>query len=154
MADDTLIASPSGEPDSAADQLARHPVVVGIGASAGGVQTLQTLFEALPDKTGAAFVVVVHLDPHIRSHHRSPVSSPTMRDPAIPSGIGQWGAIQAAAPSFGVEVSPINVREDAGEIERAVAAFARASNCGLILTGSALAGFHRSGRAQASADRR
>jgi two-component system CheB/CheR fusion protein len=42
-------------------------VVVGIGASAGGVQALQTLFEALPDKSGAAFVVVVHLDPHIRS---------------------------------------------------------------------------------------
>ena len=66
-----------------------------------------------------------------------------IRDPAIPSGIGQWGAIQTAAPSFGVEVSPINVRDDAGDIERAVAAFARASNCGLILTGSAWAGVHR-----------
>src|SRR5258708_3410205 len=33
-----------------------------------------------------------------------------IRDPAIPAGIGQWGAIQTAAPSFGVEVSPINVR--------------------------------------------
>src|ERR1043166_1260050 len=43
------------------------PVVVGIGASAGGVQALQRLFEALPDKTGAAFVVVVHLDPNMRS---------------------------------------------------------------------------------------
>ncbi|MBV8651593.1 MAG: chemotaxis protein, partial [Alphaproteobacteria bacterium] len=39
------------------------PVVVGIGASAGGVQTLQALFDALPPDTGAAFVVVVHLDP-------------------------------------------------------------------------------------------
>jgi two-component system, chemotaxis family, CheB/CheR fusion protein len=67
MADDNLIADPSGETDSAADQLALHPVVVGIGASAGGVQALQTLFEALPDKTGAAFAVVVHLDPRIRS---------------------------------------------------------------------------------------
>ncbi len=43
------------------------PVVVGIGASAGGVRTLQQLFEALPVKTGAAFVVVVHLDPDTRS---------------------------------------------------------------------------------------
>ena len=53
------------------------------------------------------------------------------------SGIGQFGAIQSVAPSLGVEVSPINVR-DAGEIERAVTAFARASNGGLIVTASAL----------------
>ena len=46
-----------------------------------------------------------------------------LRDPAIPAGIGQFGVIQAVAPSLGVEVSPVNVR-DAGEIERAVAAFA------------------------------
>ena len=49
-----------------------------------------------------------------------------LRDPANPAGIGQFGAIQAVAPSLGVEVSPINVR-DAGEIERAIAAFARAA---------------------------
>jgi two-component system CheB/CheR fusion protein len=44
-----------------------RPVVVGIGASAGGVQALQRLFGALPANTGAAFVVVVHLDPEARS---------------------------------------------------------------------------------------
>ena len=42
-------------------------IVVGIGASAGGVRALQHLFAALPEKTGAAFVVVVHLDPDMRS---------------------------------------------------------------------------------------
>src|SRR5215470_8602148 len=42
-------------------------IVVGIGASAGGVRALQHLFAALPEKTGAAFVVVVHLDPDVRS---------------------------------------------------------------------------------------
>ena len=47
-----------------------------------------------------------------------------LRDPAIAAGIGQFAAIQAVAPSLGVEVSPVNVR-DAGEIERAIAAFAR-----------------------------
>jgi putative tryptophan/tyrosine transport system substrate-binding protein len=47
-----------------------------------------------------------------------------LRDPASPSGIGQFGAVQSEAPSLGVEVNPVNVR-DAGEIERAVAAFAR-----------------------------
>ena len=47
-----------------------------------------------------------------------------LRDPAIAAGIGQFAVIQSVAPSLGVEVSPINVR-DAGEIERAVTAFAR-----------------------------
>jgi putative ABC transport system substrate-binding protein len=65
-----------------------------------------------------------------------------IRDPAISAGTGQFGAIQAVAPLLGVEVSPVNVR-DAGEIERAVTAFARAPNSGLIVTGSALAVVHR-----------
>jgi ABC-type uncharacterized transport system substrate-binding protein len=65
-----------------------------------------------------------------------------LRDPFITAGTGQFGAIQSTGPSIGVEVSPINVR-DAGEIERAVAAFARSSNGGLIVTGSALAVVHR-----------
>jgi ABC-type uncharacterized transport system substrate-binding protein len=64
-----------------------------------------------------------------------------IRDPAITAGIGQFGAIQAVAPSVGVEVTPVNVR-DAGDIERAVTAFARSSNGGLIVTGSALAQVH------------
>ena len=55
-----------------------------------------------------------------------------IRDPGITAGIGQWGAIQAVAPSVGVEVSPVNV-SDTGEIERAVAAFAQGSNGGLIV---------------------
>jgi ABC-type uncharacterized transport system substrate-binding protein len=65
-----------------------------------------------------------------------------VRDPAITTGIGQWGAIQTAAPSFGVEVSPVNVR-DTAELERAIQAFARSANGGLIVTGSALATVHR-----------
>jgi putative ABC transport system substrate-binding protein len=64
------------------------------------------------------------------------------RDPASPSGTGQFGAIQAVAPSLGVEVSPLNVQRDAGEIERAIAAFARAPNGGLILTASGMSIFH------------
>ena len=65
-----------------------------------------------------------------------------LRDPAIATGIGQFGAIQAVAPSLGIEVSPVNVR-DASEIERAITTFARAPNGGLIVTGSALAAIHR-----------
>src|SRR5438093_6073186 len=65
-----------------------------------------------------------------------------LRDPAVVSGIGQFGAIQAVAPSLGMELSPVDVR-DASEIERGVTAFARGSNGGLIVTGTALAFVHR-----------
>jgi len=66
-----------------------------------------------------------------------------LRDPAIAAGIGQFAVIQAMAlPSFGVELSPIDER-DAGEIERDVAAFARAPNGGQIVTASPAAAAHR-----------
>jgi putative tryptophan/tyrosine transport system substrate-binding protein len=65
-----------------------------------------------------------------------------LRDPAIASGIGQFAAVQAVAPSVGVELSPIDVR-DADEIERAVTAFARSSSGGMMVTASALATRHR-----------
>src|SRR2546427_11596252 len=65
-----------------------------------------------------------------------------LRDAAITAGIGMWGAIQSVAPSFGVELRPIDV-PDAGGMERALAAFAGSPNGGLILTGSALAIVHR-----------
>jgi putative tryptophan/tyrosine transport system substrate-binding protein len=64
-----------------------------------------------------------------------------IRDPAISTGLGQFAAIQAVASSVGVAVGAVNVR-DAGEIDRAVTAFARSSNGGLIVTGSALAIVH------------
>jgi putative tryptophan/tyrosine transport system substrate-binding protein len=65
-----------------------------------------------------------------------------LRDPAIASGIGQFAAIQGAAPPFGVEVSPVSVR-DAGEIERDITQFARASNGGLIVTGATRVNINR-----------
>jgi putative ABC transport system substrate-binding protein len=65
-----------------------------------------------------------------------------IRDPAITSGIGQWGAIQAVAPSVGMVVSPVNIH-DAAEAERSIAAFARTANGGLIVTGSGFAVVHR-----------
>ena len=65
-----------------------------------------------------------------------------LRDPAISTGIGQFAVIQYVAPSVGVDVRAINLR-DAAEIERSVAAFARTSNDGLILTAGALSAVHR-----------
>src|SRR5260221_1669731 len=57
-----------------------------------------------------------------------------IRDPSVPAGSGGLAAIQTVAPSLGVELTPVGVR-DAGEIERAITAFARGSNGGLILVG-------------------
>jgi putative ABC transport system substrate-binding protein len=65
-----------------------------------------------------------------------------LRDPNQPSGIGQFGAIQGAASTFGVEIIPLGVR-DTAEIERAVTTFARSSNDGLIVTTGALSTIHR-----------
>jgi putative ABC transport system substrate-binding protein len=65
-----------------------------------------------------------------------------LREAATTAGIGQFAAIQAVAPLFGVELSPIEVR-DVAEIERAVVAIARESNGGLIVTGSPSQGVHR-----------
>ena len=65
-----------------------------------------------------------------------------LRDSSSPGGIGQFAAIQAVAPSMGMELSPLDVR-DAGEIERVIALFGRSSDGGLIVTGSALAAAHR-----------
>ena len=70
------------------------------------------------------------------------VRAAVLRDPTIPQGIGQFGAIQAVAPSFGVELRPIDVH-DAPEIERAVTAFAQSADRGLIVTGSSLTAVHR-----------
>jgi putative tryptophan/tyrosine transport system substrate-binding protein len=85
-----------------------------------GAKWLELLKEIVPGTTRAAIV----------------------RDAAISAGLGQFAAIQAVAPSLGVEVTPINVR-DPKEIERDIAAFARVPNGGLIVTGSALAATHR-----------
>jgi putative ABC transport system substrate-binding protein len=57
-----------------------------------------------------------------------------IRDPFVPAGSAGFAAVQTVAPSFGVELTPIGVR-DADEIERGVAAFARSSNDGLIMVG-------------------
>jgi putative ABC transport system substrate-binding protein len=65
-----------------------------------------------------------------------------LRDPAVGTGTAQFAVIQALALALKMEVTPVDVR-DVGEIERAVAAFARRSDGGLIVTTSALAQVHR-----------
>jgi putative tryptophan/tyrosine transport system substrate-binding protein len=65
-----------------------------------------------------------------------------IRDPSEPAGMGQWGAIQALAPSLGVEVSPVDAR-DTDDMERSVTAFVGSSNGGIVVTGSAATTVHR-----------
>jgi putative ABC transport system substrate-binding protein len=65
-----------------------------------------------------------------------------LRDPGQGSGTSEFAAVQAVAPTLRVEVNPVNTR-DAGEIERAIAAFARASDGGLIVTAGAPSTWHR-----------
>jgi putative ABC transport system substrate-binding protein len=65
-----------------------------------------------------------------------------LRDETNPAGIAQFGAIQALAPSVGVQVRPVNV-QNANEIENGIVTLARTANGGLIVTGSAAATVHR-----------
>src|SRR5262245_47726743 len=65
-----------------------------------------------------------------------------LRDPTTAAGGGQLGAIQGAAATLGVELSPVGVR-DPGEIERGITAFARGPNDGLVVTTSLQAPIHR-----------
>ena len=65
-----------------------------------------------------------------------------IRDPVLAVGPAQYGAIQSVAPSFGVELKPVNMR-DAADIERAIATIAGSGNGGIIVTGSPFAPIHR-----------
>jgi len=65
-----------------------------------------------------------------------------LRDPSYAACIGQFAAIQSATSSSGVELSAVDER-DAGEIERAIAAFAREPNGGVIITASSASVTHR-----------
>ena len=65
-----------------------------------------------------------------------------LRDATSSSGIGYMGAVRLAASSFGMELTPVGIT-DAGEIERGVTAFGRASNGALIVTGNTLTMVHR-----------
>jgi putative tryptophan/tyrosine transport system substrate-binding protein len=140
-------------------------VILGVAAAAGplleATHTVPIVFVLVPDPVGAGFVESLSQPAGnatgfqtfeyslcgkwlelLKEIAPSVTRASVLRDPADPSGIGQFSVIQSVAPAVGVEVSPINLR-DAAEIERAVAAFARAGNGGLIVTLSALSAVHR-----------
>src|SRR3954453_19440048 len=102
-------------------------------AKPGGNATGFTLYEY--SMGGKWLELLKEIAPHL-------TRAAVLRDPAVASGLGLFGAAQAVAPSLRMELTPVDVRE-AGEIERGVTSFARSSNGGLIVTGSASALGHR-----------
>jgi putative ABC transport system substrate-binding protein len=151
----------------AAELVALTPDVIfasgstGVGPMQRATRTIPIVFALVPDPVGAGFVDslaqpggnITGFTSYdyglgakwlelLKEIAPSVTRVAVVRDPAITSGIGLWGAIQSVSPSFGVELRPVDVR-DAGEIERALVAFARIKNGGLIATGSAATIAHR-----------
>jgi ABC-type uncharacterized transport system substrate-binding protein len=145
LAPDAILAS--GFPNMAALQPVAHsvPVVFVLVADPVGAGFVESLARPGGNVTGFAMYefstsgkwleLLKRIAPHV-------TRAGVLRDSALTAGTALFAAIQAVAPSVGVEVSPIGVR-DAPEIERAVTAFARSSNAGLIVTPSVLAAVHR-----------
>ena len=160
-------AGDAGAIGSAATELAAlaPDVIVASGSAAAAIlqatRTVPIVFVSVPDPVGSGFVESLAQPGGnatgfimfeyglsakwlelLKEIAPSVTRAAVLRDPAIVAGIGQFAVIQSAAPSVGVDVSAINMRVGA-EIERAVTAFARRPNGGLILTASALAAIHR-----------
>ena len=140
-----------------------RPDVIFVSGSAGveplrrATRTVPIVFVLVPDPVGAGFVSnLARPDGNITGFSQFDYSiaakwlallkeiapnttrAAVLRDPAIGAGIGQWATIQSVSSAIGVDVSPISLA-DAGEMESAIAAFARSPNGALIATGSALA---------------
>jgi len=152
---------------SAAELVALSPnVILVIGGSAVGpvlqeTQTIPIVFTQTTDPVGAGYVASLSqpggnatgfitteysmsakLLEVLKQLAPSVTRAAVLRDPGVATGIGAFGAVQSAAPSFSVELNAIDAR-DAGEIDRAITAFARNPNGGLIvLPGAAVTG-HR-----------
>jgi putative ABC transport system substrate-binding protein len=151
----------------AADLVARAPdVILASGGTVVGpllraTRTVPIVFTQTPDPVGAGFVeslarpggnatgfsqfeygisskwleLIKEIAPRV-------TRAAVLRDSTIPEGIGQFAVLQAAAPSFGLDLRPVDVR-DAGEIDRAVSAFARVENGSVVVVSGGLSIAHR-----------
>jgi putative ABC transport system substrate-binding protein len=146
----------------AAELVALAPDVIFVSGSAGVeplrrvTRTVPIVFVLVPDPVGAGFIsslarpggnvtgftqfdysIAAKWLALLKEIAPNTTRAAVLRDPAITAGVGQWATIQSVSSSLGIEVSPISL-VDAGEMESALAAFARSPNGGLIATGSAL----------------
>src|SRR6516162_95943 len=145
--------------------LAPEVIVVSASAAMGALQRMRTtvpiVFVSIIDPVGAGFVESLARPggnvtgftnfeyglsgkwPELLKEIAPSVTrAAVLRDATIASGIGQYAIIQAVAPSLGIELRPIDLR-DPGEIERGVLAFAREPNSGLIIVGAPSGVVHR-----------
>jgi putative ABC transport system substrate-binding protein len=132
-----------------------------VGPMIRATRTVPIVFVAVPDPVGAGYVaslarpggnvtgftnfeyglsakwlqLLKEIAPHV-------TRAAILRDPELVAGTAQFAAIQAVAPSLGIDVIPINMR-DADAIEQGIASFARQPNGGVVVTQSALALVHR-----------
>jgi putative ABC transport system substrate-binding protein len=152
---------------NAAELVALGPDVIlvigsnNLGALQEATRTVSTVFVGLTDPVGAGFVESLARPGGnttgfasfeyglsakwlelLKEIAPSVALAGVVREPNVSQGVGFWAAMQGAAPSLGVELRPIGVR-DAAEIERAVAAFAQRQNSGLIVTLSGITILHR-----------
>ena len=160
-------SAPDRMREGAADLVARAPdVILASGGTVVGpllraTRTVPIVFTQTPDPVGAGFVeslarpggnatgfsqfeygisskwleLIKEIAPRV-------TRAAVLRDSTIPEGIGQFAVLQAAAPSFGLDLRPVDVR-DAGEIDRAVSAFARVENGSLVVVSGGLSIAHR-----------
>jgi putative tryptophan/tyrosine transport system substrate-binding protein len=124
------------------------------GSGHGGVDTVPIVFTIVPDPVASGFVASLsrpggNATGFLQFEYRlsskwlellkqiapNVTRAAVLRDSAAAGGIGQFASIQSAAPSLGVEVTPVDV-ENGDEIERDVTEFARSSNSGLVVTSS------------------
>jgi putative tryptophan/tyrosine transport system substrate-binding protein len=161
------VRDPDSVRKSAAELLALAPdVIVSVGSEQLGpllqiTRTIPIVFVVVSDPVGAGFVESLARPGGNATGFSQPeygtstkllellkeiapgvTRAAVLRDSTTPNGIGQFGAIQAMAPSLGVEVIAVNAR-DTGETERAVTAVARSSNSGLIVPSGAPMVVHR-----------
>jgi putative tryptophan/tyrosine transport system substrate-binding protein len=166
------IRGPASEPDNyrkyAAELVALRPDVI-LASSSASIAALQQMTRGVPivftnviDPVGAGYILSLSRPGGnttgfssfeyslsgkwlelLKGIAPNVTRAAILRDPALAAGIGQFAAIQALAPpSFDVELTPIDVR-DPSEVERAITAFARERNGGLIVTASSAARTHR-----------
>ena len=146
----------AGDPDdnrrNAAELVALAPgpnlrvVSAAVGPLLQATRTIPIVFAIVPDPVGAGYVASLArpggnatgftsfeygiglkwLEKLLKQVIPALTRVAVIRDPSITAGIGQWGAIQATALLFGVELSPISV-SDTAELENAIASFSCAA---------------------------